>query len=150
MAGTLNKVFLMGNITRDPELRYVPSGTAVATFSVAVNRAYKDKTGEKKEEVTFVRVEAWGKTAEICGEYLKKGSAVLVEGRLKSSSWEGQDGQKRSSLDVVAVSVQFVGSRSTGGQGSGSRPQGDTVGANQREVESIDVDMVAGGEEIPF
>ncbi|MDP8299938.1 MAG: single-stranded DNA-binding protein [Candidatus Tantalella remota] len=150
MAGSLNKVFLMGNLTRDPELRYVPSGTAVATFSVAVNRTYKDKAGEKKDEATFVRVEAWGKTAEICGEYLKKGSAVLVEGRLKSSSWEGQDGQKRSSLDVVAVSVQFVGARATGGQGAAPRPQSETAGANMGDVASIDVDREVGGEEIPF
>ena len=107
MAASLNKVFLMGNLTRDPELRYVPSGTAVANFTVAVNRPYKDSSGEKKEDVSFIRVVVWGKIAEVCGEYLTKGRPVLVEGRLKSRTWEGQDGQKRSALDVVATSVQF-------------------------------------------
>ncbi|MGB2599827.1 MAG: single-stranded DNA-binding protein [Candidatus Omnitrophota bacterium] len=111
MAASLNKVFLMGNLTRDPELRYVPSGAAVANFTVAVNRPYKDSTGEKKEEVSFIRVVVWGKMAEICGEYLSKGRPVLVEGRMKSRAWEDQSGQKRSTLEVVANSVQFLGSR---------------------------------------
>ena len=152
MAGSLNKVFLMGNLTRDPELRYVPSGTAVANFSLAINRPYKDTTGEKKEEVSFVRVVVWGKMAEVCGEYLTKGRPVLVEGRLKSRSWEAQDGQKRSALDVVATSVQFLGSRgdksASASPAAGSNKAGEYTGGN---VESIDVDSQgSGGEEIPF
>ncbi len=147
MAASLNKVLLMGNLTRDPELRYVPSGTAVANFTVAVNRSYKDTTGERKEDVSFIRVVVWGKMAEICGEYLTKGRPVLVEGRLKSRSWEGQDGQKRSALDVVATNVQFVGARGERTQTQGSGASGD---AGTSDVESIDVDQEAGGEEIPF
>ena len=96
MAASFNKVLIMGNLTRDPELRYIPSGAAVANFTVAVNRTYKDTAGEKKEEVSFVRVVVWGKMAEVCGEYLSKGRPVFVEGRLKSRNWEAQDGQKRS------------------------------------------------------
>lgn len=105
----LNKVFLIGNLTRDPELRYIPSGTAVSTFTVASNRVYNSSAGEKKEEVCFVRVVTWARQAELCGEYLKKGSPVFVEGRLQSRSWETPDGQKRSVLEVVAQNIQFLG-----------------------------------------
>ena len=105
---SFNKVLLMGNLTRDPELRYVPSGTAVATFTVAVNRVYTSQAGEKKEEVSFIRIVVWGRRAEVCGEYLSKGSPVFVEGRLQSRSWEGQDGQKRNTMEVVADNVQFL------------------------------------------
>jgi len=105
---SLNKVFIMGNLTRDPELRYVPSGTAVATFTVAINRVYTSQAGEKKEEVSFIRVVVWGRRAEVCGEYLSKGSPVFVEGRLQSRSWEGQDGQKKNTIEVIADNVQFL------------------------------------------
>lgn len=106
---TLNKVFLIGNLTRDPELRYIPSGNAVTTFTVATNRTYVSSSGEKKEEVTYVRVVAWSKMAERCGEYLSKGSPVFVEGRLQSRSWETAQGEKRSTIEVIAQSVQFLG-----------------------------------------
>ena len=105
---SFNKVLLMGNLTRDPELRYVPSGTAVATFTVAVNRVYTSQAGEKKEEVSFIRVVVWGRRAEVCGEYLSKGNPVFVEGRLQSRDWETQDGQKRSTVEVVADNIQFL------------------------------------------
>ena len=105
---SLNKVLLIGNLTRDPELRYVPSGSAVASFTLAMNRVYKLQTGEKKEEVSFVKVIVWGRMAEVCGEYLSKGSPVFVEGRLQSRSWDGPDGQKRSALEVIAVNIQFL------------------------------------------
>ena len=105
---SLNKVLLIGNLTRDPELRYVPSGSAVASFTLAVNRVYKLQTGEKKEEVSFVKVIVWGRMAEVCGEYLSKGSPVFVEGRLQSRSWDGPDGQKRSAMEVIAVNIQFL------------------------------------------
>lgn len=153
MAASLNKVFVMGNLTRDPELRYVPSGTAVANFTVAMNRVYKDKAGEKKEEATFVKVVVWGKIAEVCGEYLSKGSAVLVEGRLQSRSWEGQDGQKRNTLEIVADSVQFIGTRVKRGE----TPESPSVPEN---IKSVDLDAEFGnsqgsgsveeGGEIPF
>ncbi len=141
MAASLNKVFLMGNLTRDPELRYVPSGKAVANFTIAVSRAYKDKAGEKKEEVLFVRVVIWGKMAEVCGEYLTKGRPVLVEGRLQSRSWEGQDGQKKSTIEVIASSVQFLGTRPD--------KTGAPVPERKETVSSVDLDADSGGFEKP-
>ena len=105
----LNKVFLIGNLTRDPELRYIPSGTAVATFTVAAGRVYTSSSGEKKEETCFVRVVSWARQAELCGEYLSKGSPIFVEGRLQSRNWETADGQKRSTIEVVAQNIQFLG-----------------------------------------
>ena len=105
---TINKVMLSGRLTRDPELRYTPSGVAVMTFSLALNRRYKDQSGEWKEEVSFVNVVAWQKQAELASEYLKKGSAVFVEGRLQSRSWETSEGQKRSVLEVRAERLQFL------------------------------------------
>ena len=113
---SLNKVLLIGNLTRDPELRYIPSGQAVASFTVAVNRVYKLQTGEKKEETSFVRVVVWGRMAEVCGEYLKKGAPVFVEGRLQSRSWDAPDGQKRSTIEVIAVNVQFLRGAAGGGK----------------------------------
>jgi len=101
-------VFLIGNLTRDPELRYIPSGTAVTSFDIAVNRVYQSQSGEKKEETSFVRVVVWARRAEVCAEYLTKGSPVFVEGRLRSRSWETQEGQKRSTIEVVANNVQFM------------------------------------------
>ncbi|NQT32229.1 MAG: single-stranded DNA-binding protein [Candidatus Omnitrophica bacterium] len=144
MAASLNKAILMGNLTRDPELRYVPSGSAVANFSLAINRTYKDNAGEKKEDVSFVRIVVWGKMAEVCGEYLTKGRAVLVEGRLQSRSWEGQDGQKRSALDVVATNVQFIGPKGSGGAKT------EAAAGSHENVESIDVDKGSEGDATPF
>ncbi|HNV86104.1 MAG TPA: single-stranded DNA-binding protein [Candidatus Omnitrophota bacterium] len=115
MAGTsLNRVFLIGNLTRDPELRYIPSGQAVTTFTVATNRTFVAPSGEKKEEASFIRVVTWARSAEVCNEYLRKGSQVFVEGRLQSRSWQGQDGTKRSTLEVVAQRVQFLGRTAAG------------------------------------
>ena len=110
---SLNKVFLIGNLTRDPELRYIPSGAAVANFSLAVNRYYTTQDGEQKEEVCFVDIVTWRKTAENCANYLTKGRPVLVEGYLQYRSWETDDGQKRSKHEVVARNVQFLGGRRT-------------------------------------
>lgn len=109
MAASLNRVLLIGNLTRDPELRYIPSGQAVTNFTVAVNRTYMATTGEKKEEVSFIRVVVWAKRAEVCHEYLRKGSPVFVEGRLQSRSWDAPDGTKRSTIEVIAQNVQFLG-----------------------------------------
>lgn len=105
---SLNKVFLIGNLTRDPELRYTPTGTAVVNFGMAVNRRFTDQSGEKREDTCFVRITVFGKQAESCNQYLSKGRLVFVEGRLQYRSWE-VEGQKRSSLDVVADRVQFLG-----------------------------------------
>ena len=142
----LNKVFLMGNLTRDPELRYIPSGQAVASFTVAVNRVFKGHTGEKKEETSFVRCVVWGRIAEVCGQFLSKGSPVFVEGRLQSRSWEAQDGQKRSTIEVVASNVQFLG------KGKGAPAEA----VNEHEVEDPKMDIsedIPGGDkkdEAPF
>ena len=105
----LNKVFLIGNLTRDPELRYTPNGTAVANLGLAVNRRFKDSSGELKEEVCFLTVTVWDKQAEACCQYRQKGRPVFVEGLLQSRFWETNDGQKRSAIDVRAERVQFVG-----------------------------------------
>ena len=118
MAGNLNKVMLMGNLTRDVELRHTGSNTAVGNFGLAVNRRYKTKDGDQKEETTFVDCEAWGRTAEVMGQYLAKGRPVLIEGRLKLDEWEDKkDGSKRSKLRVVVENFQFVDSGSGGGGG---------------------------------
>lgn len=105
----LNRVFLIGNLTRDPELRYTPSGTAVTNLRMAVNRRYKSQAGEIKEETAFITVVAWGKQAETCSQFLSKGRPIFVEGRLQTRSWETQDGQKRNVLEVQASRIQFLG-----------------------------------------
>jgi single-strand DNA-binding protein len=105
---SVNRVMLTGRLTRDPELRYTPSGTAVSSFGVASSRSYKAQDGEWKQVVTYVNVVAWGKLAVLVNEYLKKGSAVYVEGSLNSRSWETEDGQKRSLLEIKAQTVQFL------------------------------------------
>ena len=104
-----NKVFLMGNLTKDPELRYTPQGTAVANLRMAVNRRFKNKNQELKDEVCFITAVVWNKQAEVCNQYLHKGSALFVEGRLQSRSWEDNTGAKRSVIEVRAERVQFLG-----------------------------------------
>lgn len=118
MAASLNQVTLLGNLTKDVEIRFVPSGQAVANLRLALNRKYKASSGEWKEEVTYVGVEVWGKTAEACGEYLHKGSPVLIEGRLILKEWE-KEGVKRSQLEVAAERVQFLGGKKAEGEGAG-------------------------------
>ena len=122
---SFNKVILMGNLTRDPELKYTPKGTAIAKIGMAVNRKWKTESGEDREEVTFVDVDAFGRTAEVIGQHFKKGRPILVEGRLKTDSWDDkQSGQKRSKLGVVLESFQFIGGKSEdGGSSSEPRPQ---------------------------
>jgi|SRR3989338_6046349 len=106
---SLNRVFLIGNLTKDPELRYTPQGIAVANLRMAVNRRWKDKNGEQKDEACFITVVTWDKQAEVCNQYLRKGSPLFVEGRLQSRSWEDAAGQKRSVIEVRAERVQFMG-----------------------------------------
>jgi len=113
---SLNKVFIIGNLTKDPELKYIPSGSAVGNLRVAINRKYKGQDGSMKEDVCYVSVTVWGKQAESCNEFLSKGSPIFVEGRLQSRSYETQDGQKRSVLDIVAVRVQFLGGKKKTGE----------------------------------
>jgi len=114
----LNTVFLIGNLTRDPELRVTPKGTAICSFGLAVNRQYRDESGAARDETTFVDIEAWGKQGELVSKYLTKGSPAMVEGRLRLDAWESKTGEKRSKLKVVLDNVQFL-SRGGGGGGGG-------------------------------
>lgn len=115
-----NKVILIGNLTKDPEMRYTPQGTAVVNLRLAVNRRFRDKSGEQKEEVCYITAVAWDKQAEACNQYLHKGNPVFVEGRLQSRSWEDASGQKRNVIEVRAERIQFLGSP----QKSSQQPQG--------------------------
>ncbi len=117
---SFNKVVLVGNLTRDPEVRYTTTSMAVCDIGLAVNDRRKNANGEWVEETTFVDITLWGRTAEVAGEYLKKGSSVLIEGRLKLDSWE-KDGQKRTKLKVVGETMQMLGGRGEGGGGGGPR-----------------------------
>jgi single-strand DNA-binding protein len=132
-----NKVILAGNLTRDPEVRYTPKGTAIAKLGMAINRTWKTDTGETKEEVTFVDVDAFGRQAEVISQYLKKGRPILVEGRLKLDQWDDkQTGQKRSRLGVVLEGFQFLDSgRGDGGGGRGASSPPPAPSANGPESE---------------
>jgi single-strand DNA-binding protein len=151
---SFNKVILLGNLTRDPEVRYTPKGTAVTELGMAVNRVYTADNGEKREETTFVDVTLWGRTAEIAGEYLKKGRPVLIEGRLQLDSWDDkQSGQKRTKLKVVGEGLQLIGSRPGGGGGGGggdeeisSAPRPSSKSAPPPKAAPSEPD----GDEIPF
>lgn len=154
----LNRVLLIGNLTRDPELRYVPSGTAVASFGLATNRFWNAPSGEKKQETCYVRVIVWGRMAEVCGEYLSKGKSVFVEGRLQYRAWDGANGEKRSALEVRAERVQFLDKG--GRKESASQAPKGSAG----ELENINLDAETGepdlggqvksqgksGDEVPF
>lgn len=123
-----NKVLLMGRLTRDIELRYTPGNQAVANIGLAVNRRWRSKEGEDREETTFVDCEAWGRTAEVMSQYLSKGKPVFIEGRLKLDQWQDKDGSKRSQLRVVIDNFQFIDSRGEGGSvpaSAGASARGD-------------------------
>jgi single-strand DNA-binding protein len=124
---SFNRVILVGNLTRDPEVRYIPSGSAVCDIGLAVNDRRKNATGEWVEETTFVDVTLWGRTAEVASEYLSKGSPILVEGRLKLDTWDSPDGQKRSKMRVVCERMQMLAGRGSD-QGGGGRPAGRPAG----------------------
>jgi single-strand DNA-binding protein len=138
---SFNKVVLMGNLTRDPELRYIPSGAPVCNFDLAINRSYTTGAGEKRDEVCFITIVVWQKQAEACGQYLRKGRPVLVEGRLQQRAWETPEGQKRSKHEVVAERVQFLG----GSNGNGGSPAASAPG----EPEDLGA-PVGGPDEVPF
>jgi len=138
-----NKVILMGNLTRDPQLRYLPNQTAVAEFGLACNRKFKGQNGEDREEVTFVDCTAWARTAEVINEYFKKGRPIFVEGRLKYDTWEDkQGGGKRHKLTVVVENFQFVGGRNEGGEGAKSPAAAEGQGAKPQAA--------AGAADVPF
>lgn len=156
----LNKVFLIGNLTRDPEVRYTASGKAVADIGLAVNRRYRTQSGAYEEDVCFVNVTVWDRAAETCGEYLRKGSPLLVEGRLKFDQWE-RDGQKFSKLTVVAERTQFIGAprnaeyrdtpqddnRPSDREQDAQAPDRDS---DERPPESSEHDTMADDEDLPF
>jgi len=118
---SVNKVIVIGNLGRDPELRYTPNGQAVANFTVATNENWTNKSGEREERTEWHRVVAWGRVAELCAEYLAKGRTVYVEGRLQTREWEDREGQKRRSTEIVAQTVQFLGGGRGAGAGAGAR-----------------------------
>ncbi len=138
-----NRVIIAGNLTRDPELRYIPNGQPVTNFTVAINRNYTTQAGERKEETSFIPVVTWRKQAETCNQYLSKGSPVLVEGRLQQRSWENQEGQRKSVIEVVADRVVFLG---------GAKPPEETVEEEKGEVisESPSSILEDKNEDVPF
>ena len=137
MAGTVNKVILIGRVGRDPEVRYTSSGAPVANFSVATDESFKSRNGEQQQHTEWHRVVAWNKLAEICGEYLTKGKLVYIEGSIRSREWEDQAGNKRTSVEIVARNMQMLGSRSDADRSAagGSRPAGSR---SQTPEESLD------------
>ena len=149
-----NKVFLMGNLTRDPELRTIPSGQTVCELGLATNRYWTTPQGEKKEEVTFLSITVWGRQAESCSKYLSKGRPVFVEGRLKFDQWESPEGQKRSKLHVVAERVQFLGSprdgagSDTGSYQTASAPSAPSQGYSDSNSNQFSNDF--SDENLPF
>ena len=147
----LNKVMLIGNLTRDPELRYTPKGTAVADIGMAINRVWTNDQGERQEDTTFVDVTLWGRQAELAQQYLSKGRPVYIEGRLQMDTWEAKNsGQTRSKLKVVGENMQFIGSGGGGGRPSGGEEQ---PAASQAQGGSPAAEEISDDEEkeiIPF
>jgi single-strand DNA-binding protein len=147
----LNKVMLIGNITRDPEVKYTPKGTAVSDIGLAINRVYTTDSGEKREDTTFVDVTLWGRTAEIVNQYCKKGSPLFVEGRLQLDSWEDkQSGQKRSKLRVVGEGIQLLGSRPSQSHSPEEEPPAQRPAKNRDAAPDHSEPGQAGDDDIPF
>lgn len=147
MAAEMNKVILIGNLTRDPEMRYLDSGTAVATLGLAVNRRYTDRNGEKQEDTCFVNIDTWARLAEICNQYLKRGSRVLIEGDLRFRQWETDSGEKRSAHSVTAQSVQFLDRPDGDGGGQSS---GDSYNRPAQQSQSQPQASAPADDDIPF
>lgn len=151
----LNKVMLIGNLTRDPELRHTPRGTAVAELGLAINRVWNNEQGQRQEETTFVDVTLWGRQAEVAQQYLTKGSPAYIEGRLQLDTWDDkQSGQKRSKLKIVGETLQLLGARgSSGGGGSSERPQQQSRPPQQQRPQGASpapVDDYQDDDDIPF
>src|ERR1700743_148632 len=147
-----NKVILIGNLPRDPELRYTPKGMAIAKIGLAINRNWTSESGEKKEEVTFVDVDIFGRTAENVAQYMKKGRPIMVEGRLRLDQWDDkQTGQKRSRLGVVAETVQFLGSPTSGGggEGGGDAPRRAAAPSAPAPSPAAEPDMPPPDDDVP-
>ena len=157
MAGSVNKVILVGRLGKDPELSYLPSGQSVAKFSIATDRSYKDKTGELKKETDWHNIVAWGKTGEICGKYLTKGRQVYIEGRIQNRTWEDREGKKRYNTDIVAENVVLIGSRGEGESEFPGRAAGAPRAAQPTAVQAQEDDFGGPGQsdeitddDIPF
>jgi len=149
----LNRVFLIGNLTRDPELRYTPKGTAVTNLGLAVNSRFKTQSGELKEEVVFITVVVWAKQAETCTQFLSKGRPIFVEGRLQMRSWETPDGQKRNVLEVRASRVQFLGKPQASGEAAESKGEESLEALLNESAPNTPPSIKekdAGSKEIPF
>lgn len=145
---SLNKVQIIGNLTRDPEIKYTGKGTAVGELGLAVNRKFKGGDGNLQEEVTFIDIVLWGKTAELAGQYLNKGSSVYIEGRLQLDTWEDkQTGQKRSKLRVVGEEMQFLGGKRAEGNGN-DRQQRQSTARNSKPQDNFQGEE--GDQDIPF
>jgi len=138
MAGSVNKVILIGRVGRDPEVRYTSSGSPVATFSLATDESFKSREGEQQQHTEWHRVVAWSKLAEICGEYLTKGKQVYIEGSIRSRQWEDQSGNKRTSYEIIARNMQMLGSRSDSERAAagGSRPAAPTAQGSEERFDS--------------
>jgi single-strand DNA-binding protein len=155
-----NKVLLMGNLTRDPELRYLPSNMAVVNIGLAINRRWRNQQGEMQEDTTFVDCEMFGRRAEVMNQYLRKGQPVFIEGRLRLDQWEDRDGNKRSKLKVIAESFEFIDSRGEGGPRSGDsesgggasrgRPAPRPAGAGAGSAPPADAHPPMDEDDIPF
>jgi single-strand DNA-binding protein len=143
MAG-VNKAILIGNLGRDPELRYTGSGTAVANFTLATTENIRSKEGEREERTEWHRIVAWGRTAELCAQYLNKGRSVYIEGRIQTREWEDKEGQKRRTTEIVANTVQFLGGRGQQGGGGGGSFGGGSSGGSGGGADQ------GGSDDIPF
>ena len=155
MAASLNKVFLLGNLTRDPEVKYTPKGTAVGDLAIAINDSYKAQDGTIKETVTYVDIEVWGRTAENCKQYLSKGRPIFVEGQLRLDQWETPQGEKKSRMKVRADRIQFLGGgggREGGGGERRAAPGGDTERPAARPASTVSEDRppMPDDDDIPF
>ncbi len=140
---SVNKVILVGRLGRDPETRYTGSGQAVANFSVATDESYKDKNGERQKRTEWHRITAWGKLAEICQQYLKKGTMVYIEGRIQSREWQDKEGQKRTSFDIVANTMKMLSSRAEGAAAGGGAAR--SSGGDDFETHAAPADDSYGG-----
>jgi single-strand DNA-binding protein len=148
MAAGVNKVILIGNLGRDPELRYTQSGQAVANFTLATTETWNKREGGREERTEWHRIVAWGRTAELCAQYLAKGRTVYVEGRLQTREWENREGQKQRTTEIVALTVQFLGG--SRGSGPGQAGAGATGGGPDAGGPVPDIDAPPPGDDIPF
>lgn len=154
MAKDFNQAIVMGNLTRDPEMRTTPSGQNVTSFSVATNRSWQDQSGERKDAVEYHNVVAWGKLGELVNNYLKKGRKVLVVGRLQTRNWDAEDGSKRNRTEIVATDINFVGGQNDGGDFGGEDMNQEAPSAKPSKKADTSMDDLGDGEinldDIPF